>query len=643
MSTYTFEWNFLHNSSLIKQFKFAKPNSVLCSDKFIYRNWRFCIECTPNGYQQENVPKGRCALWLAIDKTNPNGLLIDVTVTFSCNAINYYVATESTKMGSINSGYPWSLSSNTTSNFVEYVNLSNWTFRCNVKINATHVVNPHLSLPIYYNQQQYNNQECSAFTFDWHFVSDSPQLHQFKFAQQNAELQSDTFVYQKCGFFLECTPNGYVTNNVPPDKCLLWLAVANLPPDIEAIDVIFTFTCDAINYHTSRRCNKMGRDNSGFACSSASLVTSDLVDYLNLSHWTFRCTIKIIQQYTLRPQLSSTTFNMNGSNINTKSDSVNTSKLPEYMNALNSPKYHKEVDVLITIFEAILAILKNKNNKKYQNLSMKRISNKFKNYSITHVCMVILYQAGFEKSDDGKRLLYDTNNLHQLQSVHETLVSLRDKVSHNKEQLEEKDCHNKVAVTQKLPQDISTILKSNEIVNTIDSKHLLQISEITDHKSNNNESKCDLSSCNHLKQLVILLTKYHIFVREQIEQKNDSDSNEVYNLNQCGLSVLNDFHHLLSKHYDQFEDVYNLLKKTCNNKNVCTLSKCIMFKRNYRDRACGQSKRKQLNAMYFVTNELTIETQQILDKIHCFYIHSFDIGYKLTRKEKQYILNQRSE
>eukprot|EP01084_Bolivina_argentea_P309654 535677_1 len=71
------------------------------------------------------------------------------------------------------------------------------------------------------------------------------------------------------------------------------------------------------------------------------------------------------------------------------------------------------------------------------------------------------------------------------------------------------------------------------------------------------------------------------------------------------LHIFDDFVQLLNSH--------NMALHTISNKvGLCDINKCISFRRHIQARN---------------TNDLR---QNILDKLHCFYCHSFDTGYKLT-------------
>eukprot|EP01084_Bolivina_argentea_P017346 32407_1 len=86
--------------------------------------------------------------------------------------------------------------------------------------------------------------------------------------------------------------------------------------------------------------------------------------------------------------------------------------------------------------------------------------------------------------------------------------------------------------------------------------------------------------------------------------------------------LLNGFLHL-NQHNDdkRFELIYNSLKK-------CDLDKCVGFRRHYRDR------NKSCDNLYDGLDMYQTIKLQILDKMHCYYCHSYDTGYRFRENEK---------
>eukprot|EP01084_Bolivina_argentea_P065303 119028_1 len=91
--------------------------------------------------------------------------------------------------------------------------------------------------------------------------------------------------------------------------------------------------------------------------------------------------------------------------------------------------------------------------------------------------------------------------------------------------------------------------------------------------------------------------------------------------------LVNDYIHLMQQHDqdEQFEEILKLL-------GTCDISSCVAFKRNYRNRNLknnDNNKDCEENAC-----------RQIIDKIHCYYCHCFDVGHRLSIKEKLIINNE---
>eukprot|EP01084_Bolivina_argentea_P265240 449506_1 len=151
----------------------------------------------------------------------------------------------------------------------------------------------------------------------------------------------------------------------------------------------------------------------------------------------------------------------------------------------------------------------------------------------------------------------------------------------------------------------------------------------------------ELSSCTKLKRIVVVLQHYHQFIKEHHYNSNQNTENEssvvidnIYPDNYSSTQCMTDFHHLLQRHSHQFEEIYNILKNDCNDQQLCSLSYCLIMKRNYRDRSMLRENDDALKNVYLNCNIDDILKQQILDKIHCHYFHSVDLGYRLSDKER---------
>eukprot|EP01084_Bolivina_argentea_P294439 506586_1 len=139
-----------------------------------------------------------------------------------------------------------------------------------------------------------------------------------------------------------------------------------------------------------------------------------------------------------------------------------------------------------------------------------------------------------------------------------------------------------------------------------------------------------VEKCCHLIRLSQLMNIYHTDVCGKSDSIFNIDNYQIY-------IALNDFHHLLQYHNDDinFEFIFNHFED-------CNIEKCKIFQRNHRNRYQLRNKINERNELYPIDdNEYDgyhyILYCQILDKIHCFYKHCYDIGHKLTQKQKGYI------
>eukprot|EP01084_Bolivina_argentea_P086165 155745_1 len=129
------------------------------------------------------------------------------------------------------------------------------------------------------------------------------------------------------------------------------------------------------------------------------------------------------------------------------------------------------------------------------------------------------------------------------------------------------------------------------------------------------DEKCNLQNCSGLKKLKQSLNIYR-------NNENDIFCNDNSNL------CLHNFFHLISKHKtdDDFEYIYNELG------GFCDIKQCKIFERHHRNR------REQFTNCN--TKDIdVIVNQNILDKIHSYYCHCYDIGYKLNKTDKQILEN----
>eukprot|EP01084_Bolivina_argentea_P194573 333863_1 len=92
------------------------------------------------------------------------------------------------------------------------------------------------------------------------------------------------------------------------------------------------------------------------------------------------------------------------------------------------------------------------------------------------------------------------------------------------------------------------------------------------------------------------------------------------------MELVNGFLYLLINYNDddELEYIYNQLDDNCNVLN------CAIFRRNCRNRTHRTDDMK--NSHLICVEDMA--RREILDKIHCLYQHSFDIGYRLSSAQK---------
>eukprot|EP01084_Bolivina_argentea_P313486 542875_1 len=118
--------------------------------------------------------------------------------------------------------------------------------------------------------------------------------------------------------------------------------------------------------------------------------------------------------------------------------------------------------------------------------------------------------------------------------------------------------------------------------------------------------------------------------QKQTEQLNKAlqqyYSKKELNKDMSIASILNHFLYLLNQCKDNdalFENIYMYFDCICSYKN------CRAFRRLYIE--------KETRHMFAVVGHDIMDsvTQEIMDIIHCYFIHSYDIGYRLTSTEKR--------
>eukprot|EP01084_Bolivina_argentea_P022437 41699_1 len=143
--------------------------------------------------------------------------------------------------------------------------------------------------------------------------------------------------------------------------------------------------------------------------------------------------------------------------------------------------------------------------------------------------------------------------------------------------------------------------------------------------------QCSKSHCNHLSRFVDKMNEYRLYNNNKVDQI----MKEV-DLSQIVRRLLCDYFHLLERHKD---DVHfeNAVSKT----EKCNIDACVIFRRNYRDRCKIDmiDEEKKQNQM----DEEDMFYNEIIDKMHCYFYHSYDIGNRIRICEQKLINECKTE
>eukprot|EP01084_Bolivina_argentea_P305022 526890_1 len=267
-----------------------------------------------------------------------------------------------------------------------------------------------------------------------------------------------------------------------------------------------------------------------------------------------------------------------------------------------SSEAEKSIKLLCTIFKNILD---NPNHDKYRSLNLQKILEKFAN---NQAYVQLLYDSGFTKTEDGKRLIFDSQYLGKLKKISEQIISVEEKT-----------------------------------YNPIHSQYLLAPSNLNSEKKQ--DIQCEIEECLCLNIITNVLCLYNEFIKDKQKQNQHTTDTTNHNNNifnkiyarignkYNSVDLLNDYNHLLLNHAEKLEYIYNRLKETIYKKKSCILSKCLLMRRNQRNRSGNE------RYLYFTDDIDHIVEEQLLDRIHCHLLHTYDVGYKLTKKEIDKIID----
>ncbi len=143
---------------------------------------------------------------------------------------------------------------------------------------------------------------------------------------------------------------------------------------------------------------------------------------------------------------------------------------------------------------------------------------------------------------------------------------------------------------------------------------------------------CDgMLECLSIKGIINILKTYKLF--------NISGKNVFYKLIPYLKNykyLLSDYHHILGHHCNNndFEIIYKIFMNK-NNQLKCNIKKCPMYNKFIRQRD-----KDLLNINKHCNDPMILLAVDILDSIHCYFIHSIDIGFRI-KQNYIIIMNQK--
>eukprot|EP01084_Bolivina_argentea_P208197 355059_1 len=256
-------------------------------------------------------------------------------------------------------------------------------------------------------------------------------------------------------------------------------------------------------------------------------------------------------------------------------------------------------------------ILRNPDNKKYHNLTLKRIEKRFIKRNL---CLQTLKHAGFRNIGD--QLTYDKNKLHHLQIIH-TKIS-------------KSILSNQIKQTTELKSDLN-VIKTN--LRNCECAYLLN----TNFESiySNSESCKEIHKCDCLFRIVHILRQYDLLLKNK-QDKIANIFGIIYNNVDYydTVCLLDDFNHLIKCHSNNLEEIFQIITHKIYNNKPCDVTKCLLMRRNQRDRMQCVGNLTMVNNLYSSCDDRVVVCQELLDRIHCYFFHTFDIGYRMTRREQ---------
>eukprot|EP01084_Bolivina_argentea_P317258 550053_1 len=152
------------------------------------------------------------------------------------------------------------------------------------------------------------------------------------------------------------------------------------------------------------------------------------------------------------------------------------------------------------------------------------------------------------------------------------------------------------------------------------------------------DDNCSLKKCNSIKRIRYVLDYYQLINSDENNKNNEYTLQQLlseYIVNNNYQNLINDYHHLLTKHLNTPNPItnaanYQFINESLGESINCNIIGCKLYERNGRDR---QEKSKETETGHSQNNEkndsLGLYYMNFLDNIHAFFIHGYDTGFRI--------------
>eukprot|EP01084_Bolivina_argentea_P293745 505283_1 len=327
-------------------------------------------------------------------------------------------------------------------------------------------------------------------------------------------------------------------------------------------------------------------------------------------------------------------------------DLVSTNKIVNNLSALTSQERKQGLKLILKIINNILsnpndlssANTKTRKHVKYYSLNKRAVFKKLSGSQT--IWFDLLIAAGFDISENDEKLVFDSSKWAQLQLVNNLLLSQNWDITNNEQKIDtqpKKKTRGRILCIcgNTLESAVASSIYEGRGVNCdicdrtgkqTDIFWHCEAGKMSVHTGGYDicfdcsQKKCigHIISCKHANRLLTNLSQYTSTLQNKVENNMD---------NQNLVKIVDDYLHLIAKHdnNNDFELIFNEL-------TFCDVNQCKIYARHNRDR-CVTAENQDIDAVY----------TDIMDKIHCYLLHCYDSGYRLTSQDRMKIDNMDSK